>query len=91
MQEVQHIVFVKKMSQIGELVKYHRKRAGLTQLALADLGGVGKTTVFDIEHGKLTVQLDSLLSVLGVLNISIELSGPFSHEFAEKQEDCSRE
>lgn len=80
-------MFVQKMSQIGKLVKYHRKRAGLTQLAIADLAGVGKTTVFDIEHGKFTVQFDSLLAVLGVLNISIELSGPFSNEFAEKQED----
>ena len=82
-------MFNKIMSQMGKLVKYHRKRAGLTQLALADLAGVGKTTVFDIEHGKPTVQLESLLSVLEVLNISIDLSGPFSHEFAEKQEDYS--
>ena len=84
-------MLVQKMSQIGKLLKHHRKRAGLTQLVLADLAGVGKTTVFDIEHGKATVQLDSLLAVLGVLNIRIELSGPFSHEFAEKQEDCNYE
>lgn len=84
-------MLVQKMSQIGELLKHHRKRAGLTQLALADLAGVGKTTVFDIEHGKVTVQLDSLLAVLEVLNMRIELSGPFSSEFAEKQEDYSCE
>ncbi len=84
-------MLVQKMSQIGELLKHHRKRAGLTQLALADLAGVGKTTVFDIEHGKATVQLDSLLAVLEVLNIRIELSGPFSSEFEEKQEDYSYE
>ena len=60
---------------------YHRKRAGLSRLALADLAGVGKTTVFDIENGKSTVQVQSLVAVLGVLNIRIEANGPFSVEF----------
>ena len=33
---------------LGALIKDHRKKAGLTQLELANLAGVGKTTVFDI-------------------------------------------
>ena len=37
---------------LGALVKDHRKKAGLTQLELANLAGVGKTTVFDIEKNK---------------------------------------
>ena len=37
---------------LGALVKDHRKNAGLTQLELANLAGVGKTTVFDIEKNK---------------------------------------
>ena len=69
------------MQRIGKLVLYHRKRAGLSRLALADLAGVGKTTVFDIENGKPTVQVQSLVAVLGVLNIRIEANGPFSVEF----------
>lgn len=69
------------MQRIGKLVLYHRKRAGLSRLALADLAGVGKTTVFDIENGKSTVQVQNLVAVLGVLNIRIEANGPFSVEF----------
>ena len=39
---------------LGSMVKNHRKKAGLTQLELANLAGVGKTTVFDIEKNKET-------------------------------------
>ena len=73
------------MRRMGKLVLYHRKRAGLSRLALADLAGVGKTTVFDIENGKTTVQVQSLVAVLGVLNIRIEANGPFSGEFASQE------
>ncbi len=61
---------------LGAFIKDHRKKAGLTQLELADLAGVGKTTVFDIEKNKETVRLNSLLAVLRVLNIKIEFKSP---------------
>lgn len=32
---------------LGQFIKDNRKAAGLTQLKLADLGGIGKTTVFE--------------------------------------------
>mgnify|MGYP003639243540 FL=1 len=37
---------------LGTFIKDHRKKAGLTQLELADLAGVAKTTVFGIERNK---------------------------------------
>ena len=37
---------------LGLFIKEHRKQGGLTQLELANLAGVGKTTVFDIEKIK---------------------------------------
>ena len=58
-----------KMDNIGDTVRFHRKKAGLTQPQLARLAGVGKTAVFDIEKGKKTIRLDTLLAVLSVLNI----------------------
>ncbi len=61
---------------LAGIVKYHRERSGLTRLELARLAGVGKTVVFDIEHAKKTVQLDTLLKILNVLNITIKLNGP---------------
>ena len=44
-------------NEIGELVVYYRKKSGLSQQQLAQLAGIGKTAVFDIDKGKETVQL----------------------------------
>lgn len=65
-------------NDIAKIVRYFRKQSGLTQLQLATLAGVGKTVVFDIEKGKETVQLNSLMKVLDVLNIKIKLKTPFA-------------
>lgn len=65
---------------IGNVVKFHRRRSGLSQHALADLAGIGKTSVFDIEKGKPTVRLATLMAVLGVLNIDLALDGPLMAE-----------
>lgn len=63
--------------QIAKMVRYFRKQSGLTQLELAQMAGVGKTVVFDIEKGKVTVQLDSLIKILHVLNIKLSFETPF--------------
>jgi len=63
---------------LGVLVKDHRKKAGLTKLELANLAGVGKTTVFDIEKNKETVRWNSLMAVLQVLNIKVEFKSPLT-------------
>lgn len=68
---------MKMSTEISEAVRYYRKQSGLSQLELAKLAGVGKTVVFDIENGKETVQLDTLLKILDVLNIQIKLATPF--------------
>ncbi|HMN50221.1 MAG TPA: type II toxin-antitoxin system Y4mF family antitoxin [Ignavibacteriaceae bacterium] len=65
--------------QIGKIIIFHRKKSKLTQKQLADLAGVGKTVVFDIEKGKETVQLNSLLKILSVLNIKLEMKSPIMH------------
>lgn len=63
---------------LGAFIKAHRKKAGLTQLELADLAGIGKTTVFDIEKNKETVRFNNLLAVLRVLNINLEFKSPLT-------------
>ncbi|HEX4044767.1 MAG TPA: helix-turn-helix transcriptional regulator [Gammaproteobacteria bacterium] len=65
-------------TQLAQTVRYCRKQSGLSQLELAKLAGVGKTVVFDIEKAKETVQLNTLLKVLHVLNIQIKIETPFS-------------
>lgn len=61
---------------LGLFIKDHRKVAGLTQLELANLAGIGKTTVFDIEKNKETVRWDTLLAILKVLNIEVQFKSP---------------
>ena len=65
-------------TEIAKIIHYCRKQSGLSQQELAKLAGVGKTVVFDIEKGKETVQLKTLLRVLDVLNIRIKLETPFA-------------
>jgi len=66
----------KTADQIGEMIKVHRKKSGLTQAELAKLAGVGKTVVFDIEKGKQSIQFDTLLKVMNVLNIQLQWKSP---------------
>lgn len=64
-------------TEIAKIVHYYRKQSGLSQHELAKLAGVGKTVIFDIEKGKETVQLNTLLKILDVLNIRITFETPF--------------
>lgn len=61
---------------LAEIIKKHRKASGLSQLQLAELAGVGKTAVFDLEKGKESVQMDTLRKILSVLNIKVQLYSP---------------
>lgn len=64
--------------EIARIIHYYRKQSGLSQQELAKLAGVGKTVIFDIEKGKETVQLNTLLKVLDVLNIRMKFETPFA-------------
>jgi len=64
------------MQNLNDLIKFHRKKCGLSQKELADLAGVGKTVIFDIEKGKTTIQWSTLEKVLSVLNIRIKFESP---------------
>ena len=65
---------------IGEVIRSHREQSGLSQRALAQLAEVGKTTISDMEKGKPTVRLATLLAVLHTLNIELVLDGPLMAE-----------
>ncbi len=73
-----------RIDNIAEVVRFHRKEAGLTQKQLADLAGVGKTVVFDIEKGKASVRLDTLEKVLDALNLKMTVHGPLMKRENEK-------
>lgn len=82
---------MKRDAPIPHIVRYHRKKAGLTQTELARMAGVGKTVVFDLEKGKKSIQLDSLKKVLHVLNISLNLESPLMEVFKSSQKESNEE
>jgi HTH-type transcriptional regulator/antitoxin HipB len=65
---------------LAKIIKKHRKTAGLSQLGLAEMAGVGKTVVFDIEKGKETIQLNTLRKIFTVLNIKVKLISPLMEQ-----------
>ena len=74
-----------KPEELATIVKMHRKAAKLSQLQLAELAGVGKTVVFDIEKGKETVKLHTLRKIFKVLNIEMQLTSPLlKNQYNEK-------
>jgi HTH-type transcriptional regulator / antitoxin HipB len=73
-----------KANQIAAIIRFHRKKCGLSQTELGQLAGLGKTVIFDIEKGKLSVRLETLLKVIGVLNIKMEFQSPLMEMFKDK-------
>jgi len=69
--------------QLSEVVRTHRKAARLSRVQLAELAGVGKTVVYDIEKGKESVQMDTLRKVFRVLNIKIILTSPLLESLSD--------
>jgi HTH-type transcriptional regulator/antitoxin HipB len=67
---------MEQAQELAQIIKMHRKAAKLSRVQLAELAGVGKTVIFDIEMGKESVQLDTLRKILKVLNIKIILKSP---------------
>ena len=67
---------MEKAQNLAAIVRYHRKKGGLSQPALAKLAGVGKSAVFDLEKGKGTIQLDTLTKILGAINVTMKFESP---------------
>jgi HTH-type transcriptional regulator/antitoxin HipB len=67
---------MEQSQELAEVIKLHRKAAKLSRVQLAELAGVGKTVVYDIEKGKESVQMNTLRKILKVLNIKIVLTSP---------------
>jgi DNA-binding XRE family transcriptional regulator len=62
--------------KLDNLIKYHRKAAGLPQAELASLAGVSRKVVQTLEAGNTKVSWDNVLAVLQTLNINLEPVGP---------------
>jgi y4mF family transcriptional regulator len=64
-------------AELGAYVRAVRKDIGLTQKELACISGVGLSFIHDLEHGKKSVQFDSVMKVVNRLGcgISVEQRG----------------
>ena len=70
---------------LAGIIREHRKVAGLSQLKLAEMAGVGKTVVYDLEKGKETVQLNTLRKILTILNIQVKLTSPLMEQIMHNE------
>lgn len=77
-------------NELREVIHYHRKQANLSRKALADLAGVGKTTIYDLENGKLTARWSTIVAVLQVLNIEIKFASPLMHDYEKSTGEDAR-
>lgn len=73
------------MHKLKDIVKYHRKQAGLSRRELSDLSGVSTTFLSDLEGGKQTLQFDKVLDVLKILNISMVFESPIMKELNDEK------
>ena len=70
---------------IGKMIRFHRRKSGLSQAELGHLAQVGKTAVYDIEKGKITIRLLTLLKLLKVLNITMSFRSPLMELFENEK------
>jgi HTH-type transcriptional regulator / antitoxin HipB len=64
---------VQSPEQLGRAIRTRRRELRLTQQLVADLAGVHRVVVGQLEHGKSTVQLRIVLLIVQVLGMDIEL------------------
>jgi len=66
---------IQSPQQLGAVLRSARKQLGLTQPQLALAAGVGVRFIVELEAGKPTVRLDSVMRVLNALGGVINLDG----------------
>jgi transcriptional regulator with XRE-family HTH domain len=74
---------------LANIIRRHRKLSGLSHLQLADLAGVGKTVIYDIETGKISLKLDTLSKILKILNIKVTLKSPVMDQILRETNEKS--
>lgn len=77
------------LNELASAIRWHRKQAKLAQSELALLAGVGKTVIFDIEHGKQSVTFDKLLKVCAALQIELHWNSRLDKKFAAEKGELS--
>lgn len=60
-------------SQLGAVIQSHRLGKGLTQADLAKRSGTQQKTISAIENGSEGTKLDTLLSVIAILDLDLQI------------------
>jgi len=69
------MITISSPHQLGVAVRITRKQLGLTQPQLALAAGVGVRFIVDLEAGKPTLRLKSVLKVIDALGGKLHISG----------------
>jgi HTH-type transcriptional regulator / antitoxin HipB len=80
---------MEQTQEFAQILRMHRRAAKLSRVQLAELAGVGKTVIYDIEKGKESVKLNTLRKVLKVLNIQIRLQSPLMDNLQNSENEKS--
>jgi len=76
-------------NQIGSIIAFQRKRAGLSQTELARYAGVSRYVVQDLEAGTGRTTWNKLEAVLTILNLRLEPEGPLVEEWRHSLDESN--
>jgi transcriptional regulator with XRE-family HTH domain len=60
-------------ASIGAAIRYYRQKSGLSQAQLADLAGLNRTYLANLERGSETEQVKRILRLLKLLGVRMTL------------------
>ncbi len=65
-------MIIRTAKELGQLIRDHRSRKDLTQAQLADLVGVSRKWIIDLEGGKRTTDLSLVLRTVNALGLELD-------------------
>lgn len=69
------VIPVASAQMLGALIRRAREERGLSQIKLADLAGVGRRFVSELENGKSSLEFDKVLQVAAAAGVSLIARG----------------
>ena len=78
--------YLSTSDQLASLVRFHRKRAGLSQVDMASMADVSRKVIQDLEAGRNGISWRNLMAVLAVLNVNLRPDGPLIDEWFSRWE-----
>jgi transcriptional regulator with XRE-family HTH domain len=65
-----------KLAAIGQRIRTHRKRLGVSGTTAAEAAGMSRVTLYRIERGEPSVTMGAYIGALGALGLELELVDP---------------